>query len=906
YRGQVQEEATGQLTANVFVGALTQNAITIEAPFIGTLLAPRATVNLATVGAPGHRGAFFGKTVEVRPDTKVTHYPFPSTLITDVTVNKTTVCENEPVVVQVRTQSLSGSATDQQPQVTINGQPGAKRNLQFLGTGDRTVFVAAFQGGVAERRKITIHIVSCAQALPRVVVAPTLRPYEVELTVTNADAFTGTGLHYVWTFGDGQTADTQFPSVVHSYEGALDARRGFLEFEATVTVKRTGVSDAAVKKTVAIPNLYAQMASRGFVRPPITNSDRLARVDKALQGQVSIRNVETAAIQLTAKQIERHFCDPDLNPTLDPATTIAVSVAAGQTFTEQVRLEAAQFGSNVCGVSVHYTGRTADNLVVRASAHFETPARSLFETPVTSAELKTLLNQVTSGGMTADPNRVTFEELRRLKLQNRISAVPATGDVVFNALDSSGEVIGHVCDPEETPPVPGVTCATTDEWTITPPLVRNAQKGDLMIVAACETVGKLLRKVSPRQVYSHEGIMTRNYFALAESTFAEGRALITIEGIGDIINEDKLKFGWPGAIRGSINEVFGDHPVVDPEGRLQLLHTFRPEPVQCADDATPSPPLVIRPPIGSDAAIRPSLRAAADFAKTVETHYRFFGFSQGNIAFDGANNFSGGNFRSPSGEPPTVSTSFLWFSLKSSGVTLEGTVGENYFRPNPISGNLNEVDDGAQPPRSAGITDGLYLYTASERRAGADFIFSDTHDRVSELQNAKVVPTFGTVVGPMVVEVADFIAQQADEIAAQFTNCFGSDKCGADGARKLIDDPGHPGQKISVVNHDFENVGEGTAVSPDNFLFWDTTAYGDWEPVHYVSGEARRVSRWAAAADTSSISGTVRLEDGTLVADALVTAAGQETATAADGTYSFPAVPATAAPGIRYEVRGRK
>jgi hypothetical protein len=428
-------------------------------------------------------------------------------------------------------------------------------------------------------------------------------------------------------------------------------------------------------------------------------------------------------------------------------------------------------------------------------------------------------------------------------------------------------------------------------------------KGDVLIVASCETIGNLLRSVIPPQRYSHEGIMTRNYFALAESTVAEARILATVDGIGEIIGETELKFGWPGGLRQSINTAFNGLNIPDPEGRLQQIHTFAPEPTRCQGDGTLNPPLLIRPPVTAGPEVRALLRQAADFAFTSETHYRFFGFTQANIAFDAPSNFSGGNFRSPAAlgsEPATVSTSFIWHALKSVGVPLEGTVLEPYLRPSP-TGALNETDDGAMLPTGGGIVDGLYHYTLSERKRGAEYIFNSTREKVSTMQDAEAVGLIGPALADILSGSVEFLTDQADEVAAQFTNCFAFDKCGDDGAHKTVPDPAHPGQTMVVLNRDFQNPGIGTAVSPDNFMFWDTPFFGDWELVHYVSGEARRVHRWTATADTGGVHGTVTLSDGSIVQGALVTVAGQEGATDGTGAYTFTAIPAGS-----YEVRARK
>jgi hypothetical protein len=70
----------GGKLANLLVGYFGTAMAIVEAPFLGTLVAPNAKISLATVGAPGHRGAFFGKDIELAPDTTVWLYPFGVTV----------------------------------------------------------------------------------------------------------------------------------------------------------------------------------------------------------------------------------------------------------------------------------------------------------------------------------------------------------------------------------------------------------------------------------------------------------------------------------------------------------------------------------------------------------------------------------------------------------------------------------------------------------------------------------------------------------------------------------------------------------------------------------------------------------------------------------------------------------
>lgn len=60
-----------------FIAYFGSNAAHIETPFLGTFVAPKATVYLKPLNGLGHTGSFFGKNVEVDAGTFVKHVPFP-------------------------------------------------------------------------------------------------------------------------------------------------------------------------------------------------------------------------------------------------------------------------------------------------------------------------------------------------------------------------------------------------------------------------------------------------------------------------------------------------------------------------------------------------------------------------------------------------------------------------------------------------------------------------------------------------------------------------------------------------------------------------------------------------------------------------------------------------------------
>jgi DNA-binding protein YbaB len=80
FRGSIAERPGG--SPKLFMSFHGTNGVFLEAPFIGTFVAPDAPLTLSTVNAPGHKGAFFAKDVNVepiQPNVPVTFVPFSGT-----------------------------------------------------------------------------------------------------------------------------------------------------------------------------------------------------------------------------------------------------------------------------------------------------------------------------------------------------------------------------------------------------------------------------------------------------------------------------------------------------------------------------------------------------------------------------------------------------------------------------------------------------------------------------------------------------------------------------------------------------------------------------------------------------------------------------------------------------------
>jgi hypothetical protein len=80
FRGSIVERTGG--TPKLFMSYFGTNGVFLEAPFYGTFVAPDAALTLSTVNAPGHKGAFFSKDLDVepiQPNVPVTFIPYTGT-----------------------------------------------------------------------------------------------------------------------------------------------------------------------------------------------------------------------------------------------------------------------------------------------------------------------------------------------------------------------------------------------------------------------------------------------------------------------------------------------------------------------------------------------------------------------------------------------------------------------------------------------------------------------------------------------------------------------------------------------------------------------------------------------------------------------------------------------------------
>lgn len=446
-----------------------------------------------------------------------------------------------------------------------------------------------------------------------------------------------------------------------------------------------------------------------------------------------------------------------------------------------------------------------------------------------------------------------------------LSEVGALGDGTIRFMENNNNVPpppveGQECDPDNMPnevfddPNTDWACQATPETRqiATASRFLNARKGDIVLSPGGPgLIGQLLRQVSPPQLYSHSGIMTRNYDQITHSTASEDRLMDY--PVGSILGKptptdghrpDVLKYGWPGVITQSIGETVNGKDYNDPEsGKLYRISGFSGEDtgVTVGGIWEIIHPIVIRPDYileSKNVEIRKKLHQVADEAASMEgkSHYRFYCYTDPTIADDPSK-------AGPSDSGwakdtiPTVCSSFIWHCLKKHGVHLES---DNEIVSDADLESTDKVRDGkiVGGEVNSDTKDGLYLYNADERLAGGEYLFNSLKDKIEEKLNEKGI--LGDVTG--------FLSDIKDDVANQMLNAFGSDWCDTEA-------------KDSDV---WRNAVAANAVSPDNIFLWDSPEqnglYGSFAPLVYRESrvETVSVSKWRKVLVKGSLSGIVR------------------------------------------------
>jgi len=846
----------GGAKANLLLGYFGTAAVVLESTFVGTLIAPSATITLAATPQP-HVGAIFANAVEVRADAHLQFVPLPTLLITDVTTDKTSLCANDSVLVHVEADAAGSSAP---LGVGINGNPGNDQYVQLTGKpGPRHISVTAqVLGGYTSTRDVIVQVNDCSTApvLPVVRVnANRFHENTVNFKIAN-ESLLGAGSTFIWDFGDGSPTTPGDSFISHDYSSKLSRDTEYSIFHASVRVVRAGQADRVVKRSVTVFNMYGFNKRRGTLMPPVSYDPKLAKDAGGLNltGSYTIQNLEDVPVHFGSQKLELQPCNDTAEPTQGATTTVSIDVPARSSLTVPFSMPASTL-SGVCRVGVHASGSSTTTSKASLSVYFDVAAAAP-RTTVTNPNALALIKQIISQHLVPNPDLITEEQIDNLVQSGKISAMPSL-DTAFFAPPTPP--LGDECTPGDAAPRPGVSCQAASDLNDNPEVrvqgatIANALKGDAVLSHACGIVGTLLKSVNPPQVFSHSGLMIRYNSTIRHSTAAEERIINSPHDPGitgdatDGFEENVLKFGWPGTITETVQHAFNGEKMVDPDGRSWDVSSFNANAVKCEGDTGLAHPRILKADPAAGTAARTPLVAAATFAETMakQGHYRFFAYSQ--MAQTGASSApaSAGWAQGTNG---TMCSGYIWTAFKGAGITLEG-------------GTVETRDFGAV--LKSDTPDGLYFYSAANREGAAgvlyDSIYNQAYDKAGWL---------GTL-----------FTDAPDDAANQIVNCFATDNCA-------------PSAKDDASWRETSNVGDGVSVSPDNLMFWDV--YPTNEDMIYRQSDIQRVYRWAPSADAGNLNGTVKFADGTVAPGANVVFAGLDAVTDLAGTFSFQAVPSGA------------
>jgi hypothetical protein len=712
------------------------------------------------------------------------------------------VCAGEPFDVRVHTRDAEG--TDGPVDVSIFGTTRTARGeatitTSFVGPeGPRRILAIAAVSRFVDAAEADVEVEHCPDRdWPALRVRPLRdRPRGVALTLSAAPP----GARYRWSFGDGTTATTERPAVDHVYP--LVARYRDVEsraFDVEVEiVERDRIR--TVRKTISVVDPYAFARRRGWLLPE-------ARVEVLTGAAASVRisNPEDEPLVFDRREVGLRPCDPAVEPEPPSLEAARATIPPGESV---LSLDVPRV-AGACGATVRLVGRGArSGRRAVLATHLRTG--EIETTPVVAPELLATLRAVTQGGLVADRDLVTGDDLERLARERRIASLAAVSlhgtrsPTVMHV--RSGEPrsvrVGDPCTPGEPPDRPGLTCQATEDWAEAPAEISNATKGDAILEPGCGMFGRLLDSVGKR--WTHMGIMTRSFTELTHSTMSEDRLRHDLDLYGALgPREETLRYGFPGTITQRIDAAFytGDDYQDRVTGKRYNVKAFDSWESRC-EWGSPVVPMIARPPPGTPRTVYERLSRAADRARSeIDGHYRVYAFTDASIVDKPAYD------RPADGSPfatttrATVCSSFVWSAMRGAGFVLDPdrTPG---MRP---SGLL--VDD-ATP-------DGLFLYTAAMRRVAAQAL--DTH-----LRNELAYP---------VIEAG---------IANRIINCFASDDC----------------DRYAVFSSKWKSTNEGRAVAPDDVLDWEIYQ-GYVEPTFVRPTTYRRVHRWAASEGTGTIVGRV-------------------------------------------------
>jgi hypothetical protein len=752
----------------------------------------------------------------------------PDDGIKEVIVSASKVCPGESLTVDI-VPAADGYS------YAIDGMETESRTLQLRGeAGERVVHIDAWQTGKRESmqtRELWITLrddcapgPSPAAPYPTLVSEPSWQsPRVVAFTVTNA-ALLGAS-SYLWSFGDGSpTVTTMVPAINHEYGAetlSLDQAVSVFDVEVTAQTSR---GSRAVQKTIALHLPYAHRRAQGVLQPPVVKAPVFERDTQTVS--VSAYNPEHSELTIDGLELRFQPCDARKDPSVP--VELEFSQALSPRSESVLDVPIPKPPADACGVELRAHGQASMPDAPLASYRVDFPfyvelAKPAERTKPVDDDTRARLNALASAGLLPPSGVVNDEELSLIE-RSRVSPLPEpeqdepTGPQLLSATTPDPALD---CAPgaAEQPPNPNWVCRATDQWLRDESYLANAHTGDIVLSASCSDIGTMLRALDTPQTYSHSGIMIQHYDAIRHSTATISRLEDNRAGpLGASgVDPTVLRFALPGVLSASVDEAYHGLTWRDTaKGKDYRIAGFSADGNYCSGDDQLMYPLVITGKLAS----YEKRKAIAAKALAIHAHYRFFAYSEGRISLDH-------RYDMPSdvggASAATMCSSFIWTAARAAGITLEGAL------------EASDVKLGAKT--QTGILDGLYYYSAAERRAAASRLYSSIYNQVVEETGLK-----GRIV------------DAPDNWANQIANCFASDNCDLSA-------------KDSTAWKTFTSTGR--TVSPQNLLFWDDP-YGQSEPLVYRAGTFRQVHQWQAPEGAGTLKVSVRDVNGAPVPYATV------------------------------------
>ena len=483
------------------------------------------------------------------------------------------------------------------------------------------------------------------------------------------------------------------------------------------------------------------------------------------------------------------------------------------------------------------------------------------------------------------------------ELERKVRGLDAiTGGHELFEGDGDAFFLGKQCLLDEEPPSGDLFCKGTGRrgQVYVPARIMNGKKGDVVLLPGGPLgfIGGLLQKLTPPQNFSHCGIMSGNFYKVRHATASEdwlndellGRTFLSDDVGTEGFRPDSIKYIWPGTIDQTVEQAFAGSyfKYTSADGKRQKLYkiqAFGADPSFFLDHGRHVVfPQILKPDplLEGDPAfahLRPTLAEVAEKAKAIRGHYRFFCYSNGAISLqdDTAHRAPdrGSEWWASSTRPMVCSTLILAAinDIQDKKIRVEGKgtfVEEADLEKTAVPGAEAPDKDALVDPLTR---DGLYFYTAQERKDAAEFLYDQVYNKAYEKAGAG----------------GAFIADAPDDVANQVANTFAFDYSD----REFDDEDSKDSEK-------WKEPGDGRSVSPDDMLtFWDrpTTAldgihglYGTSQRMVFRDGllEEREIGTWVVREKIGTLKVTV-MYNGKVIPGADVKVGGHVVVTSPQG-----------------------